>query len=114
MLSLLDGATAERMSLERFPGGELYANLRGYAADAPAPPEVVLGRFLEDLGIPAAQVPLAPERRETLFRSLLADRRMLIFLDNAADSAQVRPLLPGTAQSLVLVTSRDDLTSLVA
>jgi tetratricopeptide (TPR) repeat protein len=99
---------------QRFPGGELYANLRGYAADPPAPPEVVLGRFLEDLGIPAAQVPLAPERRETLYRSLMTDRRMLIFLDNAADSAQVRPLLPGTAQSLVLVTSRDDLTGLVA
>ncbi|MGP3967402.1 ATP-binding protein [Streptomyces sp. 6N223] len=99
---------------EHFTGGELYANLRGYAADPPTPPEVVLGRFLEDLGISAAQVPVTRERRETLFRSLTAHRRMLIFLDNAADSAQVRPLLPGTAQSLVLVTSRDDLTSLVA
>jgi hypothetical protein len=97
----------------RFPGGELYANLCGYAADAPAAPEQVLGHFLEDLGIPAAQVPAARERRETLFRSLVAERRMLIFLDNAAHSAQVRPLLPGTAASLVLVTSRDDLTGLV-
>ncbi|GAA2112562.1 ATP-binding protein [Streptomyces synnematoformans] len=97
----------------RFPGGELYANLCGYAADSPAPPEQVLGHFLEDLGIPTAQVPAARERRETLFRSLVADRRMLVFLDNAAHSAQVRPLLPGTSASLVLVTSRDDLTGLV-
>ncbi|AKH84402.1 hypothetical protein AA958_21890 [Streptomyces sp. CNQ-509] len=96
-----------------FPGGELYANLCGYAAEAPAAPEQVLGHFLEDLGIPAAQVPAVRERRETLFRSLTAERRMLIFLDNAAHSAQVRPLLPGTAASLVLVTSRDDLTGLV-
>ncbi|WP_158920216.1 tetratricopeptide repeat protein [Streptomyces sp. NBRC 109706] len=96
-----------------FPGGELYASLHGYAAPAPTPPEVVLGRFLEDLGVPTAQVPVAPERRESLFRSLLADRRMLIILDNAVDSTQVRPLLPGTSRSLALVTSRDDLTSLV-
>jgi tetratricopeptide (TPR) repeat protein len=97
-----------------FPDGELYANLRGYAAAAPASPEEVLGRFLEDLGVPAAQVPPGRERRETLFRSLTADRRVLMFLDNAAHGAQVLPLLPGTAASLVLVTSRDDLTSLVA
>ncbi|MFF0723436.1 NB-ARC domain-containing protein [Streptomyces sp. NPDC004134] len=98
---------------EHFPGGELYANLCGYAAEAPAAPEEVLGHFLEDLGVPAAQVPAVRERRETLFRSLVAGRRMLILLDNAAHSAQVRPLLPGTAASLVLVTSRDDLTGLV-
>ncbi|WBB63604.1 tetratricopeptide repeat protein [Streptomyces sp. WMMC500] len=96
-----------------FPGGELYADLCGYAAGAPAAPERILGHFLEDLGVPAAQVPAVRERRETLFRSLVADRRMLIFLDNAAHSAQVRPLLPGTAASLVLITSRDDLTGLV-
>ena len=96
------------------PDGELYANLRGYAAASPASPEEVLGRFLEDLGVPAAQVPAERERRETLFRSLMADRRMLMFLDNAAHGAQVLPLLPGTSASLVLVTSRDDLTSLVA
>lgn len=96
-----------------FPGGELYANLCGYASEAPVSPEQILGHFLEDLGIPAAQVPAVRERRETLFRSLVADRRVLIFLDNAAHSAQVRPLLPGTAESLVLVTSRDDLTGLV-
>ncbi|RKN04846.1 ATP-binding protein [Streptomyces radicis] len=96
-----------------FPGGELYANLRGYTADSPMSSDEVLGRFLEDLGMSATQVPTARDRRETLFRSLMADRRMLVFLDNAADSAHVRPLLPGTAASLVLITSRDDLTALV-
>ncbi|MEV7581904.1 ATP-binding protein [Streptomyces erythrochromogenes] len=98
----------------RFPAGELYANLRGYAAESPALPEAILGRFLEDLGIPASHVPVELERRETMFRSLLADRRMLIVLDNAADSTQVRPLLPASAGCLVIVTSRDDLSGLVA
>ncbi|WP_369033235.1 ATP-binding protein [Streptomyces adonidis] len=97
-----------------FPGGELYANLRGYAAGPPASPQEILGHFLEDLGIPSTRVPAERERRETMFRSLLAVRRMLIVLDNAADSTQVRPLLPATAGSLVVVTSRDDLSGLVA
>lgn len=96
----------------RFLGGQLYANLR--AAGSPAAPETILGRFLEDLGVPPAYVPAQPERRETMFRSLLADRRMLIVLDNAADSAQVRPLLPATSGCLVVVTSRDDLSGLVS
>jgi tetratricopeptide (TPR) repeat protein len=96
-----------------FPAGELYANLRGYTAGAPATPQELLGRFLEDLGVPATHVPAEPERRETMFRSLLAERRMLLVLDNAADSSQVRPLLPATAGCLVVVTSRDDLSGLV-
>lgn len=97
----------------QFPGGELYANLRGYTAGSPAPPQEVLGRFLEDLGVPAPHVPAEAERRETMFRSLLSERRMLLVLDNAADSSQVRPLLPATSGCLVVVTSRDDLSGLV-
>jgi tetratricopeptide (TPR) repeat protein len=97
-----------------FPGGQLYANLRGYAAGSPASSAAILGRFLEDLGVPAKHVPVESERRETMFRSLLADRRMLVVLDNAAESAQVRPLLPAAAGSLVVVTSRDDLSGLVS
>ncbi|GAB2828283.1 ATP-binding protein [Streptomyces daliensis] len=97
-----------------FPGGELYANLRGYSATPPAPPEEILGNFLEDLGIPSSHVPVAPERRETLFRSLLADRNVLVLLDNAVGSSQVRPLIPASPGCLVVVTSRDDLSSLVA
>ncbi|MBU6535577.1 ATP-binding protein [Streptomyces sp. NPDC057245] len=96
-----------------FPGGELYANLRGYTAGSPATPQEVLGRFLEDLGVPATHVPAEPERRETMFRSLLAERRVMLVLDNAADSSQVRPLLPATSGCLVVVTSRDDLSGLV-
>ncbi|MFI7102659.1 ATP-binding protein [Streptomyces sp. NPDC050161] len=96
-----------------FPGGELYANLRGHSAGSPASPQEILGNFLEDLGVPSARVPAERERRETMFRSLLADRRMLIVLDNAAHSTQVRPLLPATAACLVVVTSRDDLSGLV-
>jgi tetratricopeptide (TPR) repeat protein len=98
----------------RFPDGQLYANLRGHSAASPAVPEAVLGRFLQDLGVPSAHVPAEPERRETMFRSLLADRRMLVVLDNAADSAQVRPLLPAAPGCLVVVTSRDDLSGLVS
>lgn len=96
-----------------FPGGELYANLRGYAVGSPVSPERVLGQFLADLGVPAAQVPVEQERREAMFRSLLADQHMLLILDNAAHSAQVRPLLPGASGCLVVVTSRDDLSGLV-
>ncbi|WP_373431200.1 ATP-binding protein [Streptomyces turgidiscabies] len=96
-----------------FPGGELYANLRGYTAGSPATPQEILGRFLEDLGVPATHVPAEPERRETMFRSLVAERRMPLVLDNAADSSQVRPLLPATSGCLVMVTSRDDLSGLV-
>ncbi|WP_433891811.1 ATP-binding protein [Streptomyces sp. CA-111067] len=98
----------------RFPGGELYADLRGYAPGAPATPAEVLGRFIEDLGVPAERVPADGERRETLFRSLLADRRVLIVLDNATNSTQIRPLLPSGVGCLVVATSRDDLSGLVA
>ncbi|WP_218136610.1 ATP-binding protein [Actinacidiphila guanduensis] len=98
----------------RFPDGQLYANLRGHSAASPASPEAVLSGFLQDLGVPSAHVPAEPERRETMFRSLLADRRMLVVLDNAADSAQVRPLLPAAPGCLVVVTSRDDLSGLVS
>ncbi|MFB6441213.1 tetratricopeptide repeat protein [Streptomyces sp. NPDC056411] len=96
-----------------YPGGELYANLRGHAVDVPVPPDKVLGRFLEDLGVPASLVPVERERREAMFRSLLADRRMLVILDNAVDSGQVRPLLPGSAGCLTVVTSRNTLSGLV-
>ncbi len=99
---------------QRFSAGELYVNLRGYDPGLPATPEQVLDRFLRDLGVPAAAIPARLEDRASLYRSILADRRMLIVLDNAASASQVRPLLPGTAGSLVLVTSRNRLSGLVA
>jgi tetratricopeptide (TPR) repeat protein len=99
---------------DRFPDGQLYVNLRGYDPGQPAVPEQVLDRFLRDLGVPATAVPALLEDRASLYRSLLAPRRMLVVLDNAATTGQVRPLLPGTARSLVVVTSRSRLSGLVA
>ncbi|MDN3358373.1 tetratricopeptide repeat protein [Actinomadura sp. DC4] len=99
---------------QRFSAGELYVNLRGYDPGPPATPEQVLDRFLRDLGVPTAAIPAGLEDRASLYRSILADRRMLIVLDNAASASQVRPLLPGTPGSLVLVTSRSRLSGLVA
>ncbi|GIG87735.1 AfsR/SARP family transcriptional regulator [Plantactinospora endophytica] len=97
-----------------FPDGQLYVNLRGYDdADVVSPADALLG-FLEALGVPHARIPSSMEARSGLYRSLLASRRMLVVLDNARDSAQVRPLLPGAGGCLVVVTSRDQLSGLVA
>jgi hypothetical protein len=90
-------------------------NLRGYdPSGAPLLSADAVRGFLDALGVPAAQIPAAPQAQAGLYRSLLSGRRMLILLDNARDVAQVRPLLPGSAGCLVLVTSRSQLTGLVA
>lgn len=96
---------------EHFPDGQLYVNLRGFGPGRPVDPADALTRMLRSLDVPAGQIPARLEARSALLRSHLADRRMLILLDNAADSAQVRPLLPGTAAAVV-VTSRNQLRSL--
>jgi len=95
----------------RFPDAQLYVNLRGAEAQALAPAEV-LGRFLRALGVESQRLPEDVESRAGLYRSLLADRRVLLVLDNAADEAQVRPLLPAGAGNAVLVTSRTRLAGL--
>ncbi|MGC4806470.1 ATP-binding protein [Micromonospora sp. DT233] len=97
----------------RFPEGQLYANLRGYDPGEPTRPEVVLDRFLRALGVPPASIPADFEDREALYRSRLAERQVLLVLDNAATARQVRPLLPGTDTCLTIVTSRSMLSGLV-
>ncbi|MGW3909934.1 BTAD domain-containing putative transcriptional regulator [Streptomyces sp. NPDC005070] len=98
-----------------FPGGILYADLRTLEPDGEGSPHAgVLHDFLLALAVEEEHLPRHGRAAETLYRSLLADRRALIVLDNALDSAQVRPLLPGTPQCTVLVTSRNRLEGLVA
>ncbi len=96
----------------RFPDGQLHINLRGYDPGRPVTASEALHRFLTALGAPADSVPADPDAAAALYRSLLAERAMLIVLDNAATAAQVRPLLPGNARSLAVVTSRSRLSGL--
>ena len=98
----------------RFPEGQLFVNLRGYDAGAPLAPAVALERFLRALGTPPQAIPTDVEERAEVYRSLLADRRVLIVLDNAATAGQVRPLLPGESACLVVVTTRGRLSGLSA
>jgi len=98
----------------RFPDGQLFVNLRGYDAGPALGPASALERFLHALGTPPAAMPAELEERSELFRSLLAERRILVVLDNAATVGQVRPLLPGGPQCLVVVTSRSRLSGLSA
>lgn len=99
------------LAVDRFPDGQLYADLRGFDHREPVSSYDVLGRFLQALGEP---VPDGEDARAAVYRTTLADRRMLVVLDNARDPEHVRPLLPGPSAVEVLVTSRDDLRGLVA
>lgn len=88
---------------EDYPDGQLWAELRGASAD-PAPPAEILAQFLRSLDVPV--VPESLAERAALYRSLLADRRMLVVLDDAADGAQIAALIPAGAGCKVLVTAR--------
>ncbi|WP_020674133.1 AfsR/SARP family transcriptional regulator [Amycolatopsis nigrescens] len=88
-----------------YPDGQLYARLGG-AGRSPAGPESVLARFLQALGVPSGGVPADHDERAALYRELLATRRVLVVLDDVADEAQLRPLLPAEARCAVLATSR--------
>jgi DNA-binding SARP family transcriptional activator len=97
-----------------FPDGQLYANLRGIGPGTPATPSEVIRGFLDALGVAPSQVPGGLDELAALYRSVTAGSRLLIVLDNARDEQQVRPLLPGSPGSLVIVTSRSQLSGLAA
>ncbi|MEV6758535.1 BTAD domain-containing putative transcriptional regulator [Streptomyces sp. NPDC051214] len=96
-----------------FPDGQLFVDLQGTGARA-ADPEAVLGTFLRALGTPDSAIPDTLEERQALYRSILADRRILVLLDNARDVAQVKPLLPGFGKCAALITSRVRMVDLPA
>ncbi|RKT54633.1 AfsR/SARP family transcriptional regulator [Saccharothrix australiensis] len=106
-------AWADR-NLHRFTDGQLFVDLRGFApAGRPVDPVEALFGFLSALGVAPERVPGGPEARAALYRSLVADKHLLVVLDNAASPEQVEPLLPGGRGCTVLVTSRRKLTRLV-
>lgn len=99
---------------ERFPDGQLYADLGGFRPEHPLEPGHVLSGFLRALGVEPEQVPAELPEQTSLFRSLTARSRILIVLENVTSAAQVTPLTPGTGDGMVLVTSRLRLTGVLA
>ncbi len=98
---------------DQFPDGQLFVNLRGFdLSGVPTAPEEVIRAFLEALQVPPSEFPASPAAQAGLYRSLTAQRALLILLDNARDADQVRPLLPGGRSCLVVVTSRAELPGL--
>ena len=98
---------------DRFPDGQIFLPLHGHTpGQQPVDPADALASLLATAGVPAGQVPPGLEARMALWRDRLAERQLLLILDDAADSNQVRPLLPGSGGSLVLVTSRRHLSAL--
>jgi DNA-binding SARP family transcriptional activator/tetratricopeptide (TPR) repeat protein len=101
--------------LDRFSDGQLFVDLHGFSpSEQPARPIDVLGGFLEALGVDRDQQPADAERRAGLYRTLVADRRLLVVLDNAATTDQVTALLPGGHRCTVLITGRNQLRGLIA
>ncbi|MBY8882908.1 AfsR/SARP family transcriptional regulator [Actinacidiphila acidipaludis] len=109
--STLATHVAHRLGDRCFPDGQLYCDLRG-TGGSPATSAEVLGRFLRALGIPGPVIPETLDERAEMYRTLLAARRILVVLDDAASEQQVLPLLPGSPACAVLVTSRMRLTAL--
>ncbi|HXS65455.1 MAG TPA: BTAD domain-containing putative transcriptional regulator [Streptosporangiaceae bacterium] len=100
---------------KHYPDGQLFVNLHGFGPDGAAvSPATAVRGFLDALGVPPAQIPDGLQAQAALYRSLLAGLRALVVIDNARDADQVRPLLPGSPGCLAIVTSRHQLTGLVA
>ncbi|MBB4905918.1 ATP-binding protein [Actinophytocola algeriensis] len=97
----------------RFPDGHLHVNLRGFDPREPMDAGQALHDFLQALGVAPESIPAELDAKAALYRSVLADRRMLVVLDNARSSEHVRPLLPGTSSCITIVTSRNRLDGLV-
>ncbi len=102
---------AHRLSGEHFPDGQLYCDLRGIGAEQVSAKEA-LGRFLRALGIPGPVIPDSTDERAEMYRTIVATRRMLIVLDDAATERQISPLLPGGGSCAVIVTTRSRMTAL--
>lgn len=98
----------------RYPDGQLHIDLRGYAPSGPLRPIDALAAFLRALGQPNSQIPIDVGEAAAQYRTLMADRRILVVLDNARSADQVRPLLPGEPNCLALITSRHRLSGLIA
>jgi DNA-binding SARP family transcriptional activator len=102
---------ASHLLAGEFQDGQLFADLHGGAA-RPVRPAQVLERFLLALGVPGPQIPGGLDARAEAYRGLLAGRRVLVVLDDAATESQVVPLLPGTGEAAVLITSRSPLAGI--
>jgi DNA-binding SARP family transcriptional activator/tetratricopeptide (TPR) repeat protein len=106
---------AAHLLAERYPDGQLFIDLHGHTpGQRPADPMAALDTLLRAVDVPGEEVPTELDARAARWRAELAARSMLVVLDNAADAAQVRPLLPGTARSLTLITSRRRMVDLEA
>lgn len=102
---------AHRLAAAHFTDGQLYCDLRGTGLE-PVSSTDVLGRFLRALGIPGPLIPDSLDERAEMYRTILATRRLLVLLDDAASEGQIGPLLPGGGNCAVIVTSRSRLTGL--
>lgn len=104
--------TAAHRLRDRFPDGQLFVDLRSFSSGDTVRTGHALASFLTALGVPADEIPTGDDERAALYRSVLAERRMLVVLDNAGEAAQVRPMIPAAPGVLTVVTSRDELRGL--